>query len=299
MSISSVGSIGQSLAALLAQLTGAKQASSTAAASSATDSSSAASMFSSPAPAAAAPGASNSLTGSATASVSDEILALLTQMQQQTGTQAEPATMPASSVSSTSIGATSSASDPLKQLMSAMDSDDDGTVSQTEMENYIQKQGGTAAQGDALFSALNQGGTGNLTQATLASDLQQAQAQPAGGGGHHHHHHMAPSADQAGNDLLGAMDSDSSDSVDQTEFNAFVSGLGGTSSEASSDFAALDPTNTGAVTASQFSSAVSAFEAAGTASATATNAASPILTLLDAFKQTSASTTGTTANVTA
>ncbi|MGZ6022561.1 MAG: hypothetical protein ACXWLQ_08165 [Rhizomicrobium sp.] len=63
------------------------------------------------------------------------------------------------------------------------------------MEAYVQKLGGTTAQADALFSGLNQGATGDLTKAQLASDLQQAQSM---GSLRHHHHHGVPSATEVG-----------------------------------------------------------------------------------------------------
>lgn len=253
------------------------------------------------APAAAAAGTaspSTALTGTGKAAISDQILALLTLLQQQTGSA--PATPTASATgtapASTTIATASAASDPLSQLISAMDSDGNGSISQTEMEAYVEKQGGTAGQADALFSGLNQGGTGDLTKTQLASDLQNA-VQGAGGGHHHHHHHMPPSADKVANDLVSAMDSSGNGSVDSSEFQSFVTGLGGTSAQASADFAALDPNNTGSVSAAQFSSAIQAFETASNAASTASSGGSPILTLLDAFSQNTAAP-GSTASVT-
>jgi Ca2+-binding EF-hand superfamily protein len=171
-----------------------------------------------------------------------------------------------------------------------MDSNGDGAISQSEMESYIQKQGGTVAEADALFSGLNQGGTGNLTQTQLASDLQQAN----GAGGHHYHHHGLPSADQVGNDLVKAMDTNGNGAVDQSEFQQFVTGLGGTTAQATTDFAALDPNNTGSINAAQFSTAVQAFESASSAASTTSNGTSPILTLLNGFAQNATATTSST-----
>ncbi len=223
-----------------------------------------------------------------TQTLSDQILALLTQLQQ---IAASPAASAASvPPTSTSIATASSASSPLAQLMAAMDSDGDGTVSQSEMESYIQNQGGTKDQADALFAGLKQGSTGNLTQSQLASDLQSAQA--AHGRHHHHHHHGMPSADQVGADFVSAMDSNGDGSVDQSEFSSFVTSQGGTASEAAADFSALDPNGTGSIGAAQFSAAISAFEhASQTVVGTAASAASPVLGLLDAFNQPAASNT--------
>ncbi len=220
--------------------------------------------------------AASGTTTSPTQTLSDEILSLLTQLQQQTQTQGVGAPSSSASIS------TASASDPLSQLMSAMDTDGDGTVSQTEMESYIQNQGGTKDQADALFGALNQGNTGNLTQATLSKDLQQAQAAPPPGGHHHHHHHI-PSADQVGNDLVNAMDTDGDGSVDQSEFSSFMSEIGGSSTDATSDFAALDPNNTGSVTAADFSTAIKAFENASQTANNFGDPSNPLLTLMNGF----------------
>ena len=229
---------------------------------------SATSAASSPASSAAPSGGDgmpdNALKGSSKASISDQILALLVQMQNGTSS-------PSSSASTSSSSLSTSVS-PLSQLMSTLDTDGDGTISQSELETYIEGQGGTQQQADALFAGLNQGGSGNLTQAQLSSDLQGAR--PAGAHGHHHGHHSASSV---ASQLVQAMDTDGDGSVSQSEFQSFVTGLGGTTGQANADFAALDPDNTGAVTTSQFSSAISAFEQAGQGQ----TGASPVLTLLD------------------
>ena len=239
----------------------------------------------------------NGLTGATKTSISNQILALLTQLQQLQGTQATAGQNSGSTsaaatstsiatlgtaASSTPTTSTGTSQDPLSQLFSAMDSNGDGTISQSEMESYIQSQGGTSAEADALYSGLNQGSTGNLTQTQLASDLQQAHAT----GSHHHHHHAEPSADQVGSDLVSAMDTNGNGSVNQSEFQQFVTAQGGTSAEASTDFAALDPTNTGSVNAAQFSTAIKAFESANnSAMDSGSNGASPILTPLDGISQ--------------
>jgi Ca2+-binding EF-hand superfamily protein len=281
MSVGAVGGgLNQYLQSLLKQLT----ANETQSTSAATDPSQTSSDFSVSAndPSSATSGT----TTSPTQTLSDEILSLLTQLQQSTQTQGAGAPSSSASIS------TASASDPLTQLMSAMDSDGDGTVSETEMESYIQNQGGTKDQADGLFTALNQGNTGNLTEATLSKDLQQAQATPPPGG-HRHHHHM-PSADQVGDDLLGAMDTDGDGSVDQSEFNSFMAGIGGSSADATSDFAALDPNNTGSVTAADFSAAIKAFENASQTANNFGDPSNPLLTLMNGF-----AADQTTTNVTA
>jgi len=246
-----------------------------------------------------------SATGTTTApsqTLSDEILALLTQLQQaaQTGGSTTGASTQiqalATQGASTQIAA-ASASDPLTQLMSAMDSNGDGSISETEMESFIQAQGGTKDEADSLFTALNQGSTGNLTQATLSQDLQQGQAAlangPQGPHGAHHHHHHVPSADDVANNLVSAMDTNGNGSVDESEFTSFVSQIGGTSADATADFAALDPNNTGSVSAAQFSTAIKAFETANQTASNLADTSNPLLTLLNGFASTS--TTSVTA----
>jgi Ca2+-binding EF-hand superfamily protein len=287
MSIGSLGSamgLGQDLMSLLSRInsTGA-----TGAASAPADEFGGCSNTSAP-PASGA----NNTTGTSKAQLSGEILALLVKLQQQTssGTAGANASTSISALSASTSIATSS--DPLSQLIAAMDTDGDGKISQTEMESYVENNlGGTAAQADALFSGLNNGGTGNLTATQLQNDLQQA----AGGvHGHHRHHHHgggAPSADQVGNDLVKAMDSDGNGSVSQSEFDTFVTGLGGTTSEADADFASLDPGNTGSVDATAFTNAVTALQSSA--------GQSPVLNLLDAFRSSATTAAGSAVSVTA
>jgi Ca2+-binding EF-hand superfamily protein len=208
----------------------------------------------------------NTLTGSSTGRLSDQILGLLTMMQND----------PGASQSAAGTASSSTLASPLASLVSAIDTDGDGTISQGEMENYIEGKGGTQAQADTLFNALNQNGSGNLTQAQLQSDLQNAA--PMHAHGHHHHHGGGPSADKVGSQLVQAMDTDGDGSVSQSEFENFVTGLGGTTAEADTDFTALNGQNGSGITANQFSSAITAFETANQSGSTAAN---PILTLLD------------------
>ena len=239
------------------------------------------------APTTSCPSPNGMLAGSTKAAISDEILALLTQLQQLAstlgGSQQSSTLVGASSVASvsTAIAPSSTSIDPLSKLFSAIDSNGDGIVSQTELESYVRTIGGTNAEADALFAGLDQNGSGGLTEAQLSSDLQQAQT--AGGTHHRHHGHHAPSAAELGNQLASAIDTNGDGLVSQGEFTSFVTGLGGSTAEAASDFGALDPNNTGSVNAGQIAAAIRAFEQAGNAAGTSASSTSPILTLLDAF----------------
>ena len=89
------------------------------------------------------------------------------------------------------------------------------------------------------------------------------------------------------------MDSDDSGSVSQSEFENFVTGLGGTTSQADADFSALDPNNTGSVTATSFADAVTALQSS------AGSGQSPVLNLLDAFRSNATTAAGSAVSVTA
>ena len=286
MSIGSLGAamgLGQSLFGLLSRI---NSPGATSAASAPADEFGGCSNTSAP----PASGANTTATGPSKAQVSSEILALLVKLQQQTGSSAASTSTSISTLSASTSIATSS--DPLSQLMAAMDTDGDGEISQTEMESYVQtKLGGTTAQADALFAGLNNGGTGNLTATQLQNDLQQANGGVHGHHGHHHHH--GASADQVGNDLVKAMDSDGDGSVSQSEFETFVTGLGGTTSQADADFASLDPGNTGSVGATAFANAVTALQSSAGAGQ------SPVLNLLDAFRSSATTAAGSAVSVTA
>jgi len=296
MSISGIGSYGagspsQLLAALLSKLDStqsATNATSTNSTSSSTDSTVSDSST------------DNSLTGSGKGDLSAQILGLLMMMQNDPNASG-------SATSSTSTSSSTSA-DPLAKLVSAIDTDGDGSITKSEMESYITGKGGTgkggtAGQADSLFSALDQNGSESLTQTQLASDLQNASQSQAPGGTHGHHHHGGPpSADDVASKLVQAMDTSGDGTVSKSEFENFVTSVGGTTDEADTDYAALDTQNSGSVTASQFSDAIKAFEDADsqTQSVAGTASSSPILTLLDVFaKNASSSTNGATANVTA
>jgi Ca2+-binding EF-hand superfamily protein len=186
--------------------------------------------------------------------LSGDVLMALMALQAQSGGAA------ASTVSQ------GSASDPVQQLFSAMDSD--GEVSQSEMESYIEKQGGTQAQADQLFSALNQTGSANggstgISESQMASAVSQAQQAHQAQRNHHHHHHKSggDQADNVANTLLQAMDSDDDGSVSEDEFSNFVTANGGTAQDASADFAALNTSGSNVLTSADFAKAFNAYQA--------------------------------------
>ncbi len=190
--------------------------------------------------------ASTALTGADQSKLSDQILALLVQLQQQTQADGSQTT---NANNSSAAGSGSTISKPVHDLLSAIDSNGDGTVTQSEMETYIQQQGGTQSQADKLFTALAQNGSSGISEDQLASDI--AQGLKAH---HHHHHHQAvdappsSSGDTSSADLasqiFGGLDSDKDGTLSSAELTA--AGLGTadpTLSAASSGTSSSNPSN--------------------------------------------------------
>ena len=224
--------------------------------------------------------------GTGSAALSSEILALLIQLQSQTAStgtsSSSSATSGTSAVSGVSSSASSSTSaNPIASLFSSMDTDGNGTVSQSEFESYIENLGGTSSEADALYSQLDQGSTSGLTEQQLAQDATQYGAP------------MAPpppppqmSASQMADGLVNAMGG-SDGSVTKSEFENFVTSNGGTTSEADADFSALDTSGSGTLTTSDLENAIQNQQTAQSSSSTTI---SPILTWLDSLSQTASGT---------
>ena len=88
----------------------------------------------------------------------------------------------------------------VQQMFEAADTNGDGTISQTEFENFYNKFMGTnsttgtsrssstTAAADQLFQELTgSSGSGQMTQTQFASALKQMMSQKAQGNHHHHH----------------------------------------------------------------------------------------------------------------
>lgn len=221
------------------------------------------------------PDASTALTGADQSRLSDQILALLVQLQQQTTTAASQTTN-ASDGSAPGSGSTSGSTigTPVQALFSAMDSNGDGTVTQSEMENYIQQQGGTQSQADKLFTTLSQNGAGGISQDQVASDV--AQGQKAH---HHHHHHQSAEAPSSSGDtsstdlasqIFAGLDANQDGTLSAAELTA--AGLGTTdptlsaasggpsTSNAPNSLASLDSNGDGTVSANEFATFFASLE---------------------------------------
>ncbi|HZZ80365.1 MAG TPA: EF-hand domain-containing protein [Gemmataceae bacterium] len=214
----------------------------------------------------------NALSGSPTAQVSDMVLGVLVGMQQM------------SDGSSSTATTTSSGSSPLDQVFSAMDTNGDGTVSQSEMETYLEQQGATQGQADAMYASLDQSGSNGISESQMQSALQQG-GQVHHGGGHHHHHGVSGSSSGSAADALEqAMDSNGNGSVDETEFSDFLTQNGGTAAEAEQDFTDLNTSGSGALSTADFASAIQQYQS------NMSNGPSPMLSLIDTLAQNAGST---------
>jgi Ca2+-binding EF-hand superfamily protein len=207
------------------------------------------------------------VTGSNQVSLSNDVLALLVQLQQQNvGAETQV------SAGITASQQTISASDPVLQLFNAMDTNGDGSVSEAEMEAYIEGKGGTQSQADALYAALTQennaSGASGLSEAQFASDVSQAQ-----GPGHHHHHHHgsfalgALASDPAGaaSQIFNALDTNHDGTVSADEFAAAFSpnssaAGSGTAINPSSVFAQIDQNGDGSITSNELGSFITALD---------------------------------------
>jgi Ca2+-binding EF-hand superfamily protein len=226
----------------------------------------------------------NALTGSTTAGLTSETLDALMTLQQLDGSAA---------------GSNSaSTSNPMQQLFSAVDSNGDGSVSQTEMESYIEGVGGTQAQADSLYNAISQNGTSAGASSSGISESQMASAasptQAAQGGGHHHHHRKVQGsgdqADNVANSLLQTLDTNDDGSVGEGEFSNFVTANGGSAAQAASDFSALDTSGSSSLTSADFATAWSNLQAQQTSQSSGTM----MVSLLDAFAKANTTTNSTT-----
>ncbi|HWD48672.1 MAG TPA: EF-hand domain-containing protein [Rhizomicrobium sp.] len=244
----------------------------------------------------------NSLTGSTQGQLSGQVLMTLIAMQQQSDAASGTTATAASSASGTTSNS------PLDQLFSAMDANGDGSVSQNEMESYIENVGGTQAQADSLFSALSgsssASGSTTSTAGISESQMQNAlqQSNPFSGMGHHHLHHHGMSAsngdpaDQVANNLIQAMDTNDDGSVSEDELTSFVTANGGSTSDAQSDFASLDTSGSGSLTSADFAKAWENWQAQQSSQ----SSGAMMVSLLDNFAKASGATaTAATTSVSA
>jgi Ca2+-binding EF-hand superfamily protein len=212
-----------------------------------------------------------------------------------------------------------------QNLFSQIDTNGDGSISKSELEQAVTKAGGSKDAADALYAKLDPNGTGSVSEQQFAQALfgTQSQAQT-----HHHHHHggshpagatdgsatdgssstdgSAPgSASDALTSLFNAdgggagnspvqiaqniftqIDANGDGAITQGELEQAVTAAGGDKSGADALYAKLDPNGTGSVSEQQFTDALQPPSPSGN------TAQDALLALLDQIAQ----GTGTTAS---
>ncbi len=172
-----------------------------------------------------------------------------------------------------------------------MDSDGDGTVTQSELESYIVQQGGTQTEADNLYSMLAQSDSNGITEDDLASQAPPPPPPggPGGPGGGPPPQNSDGSSDATsdlGSKLVSLFDTNGDGTVSQSELENFVTQNGGTTDTADTYFTSLDTTGSGSLSSSDFATAIEKLQ-----ENISNNYTSPILTLLDAFANNTSTTT--------
>jgi Ca2+-binding EF-hand superfamily protein len=140
-----------------------------------------------------------------------------------------------------------------QSLFSQIDSNGDGSISQTELEQAVTKAGGTKEAADALYAKLDPNVTGSVSQQQLAQSLFQAFPH------HHHHHHGGETSPASATDGSSATDSASAADALTSLFNADGGGPGNSPLQiAQNIFAQIDSNGDGSITRSEVEKAVTA-----------------------------------------
>jgi Ca2+-binding EF-hand superfamily protein len=145
-----------------------------------------------------------------------------------------------------------------QNLFSQIDSNGDGSISKTELEQAVTKAGGTKAAADALYAKLDPNGTGSVSEQQFAQVLSQAGLSQAGlfqSMPHHHHHHGGGGGETGAASATGGSAGDALTSL----FNADSGGAGNSPTQiAQNIFSQIDSTGTGAITQGELEQAVTA-----------------------------------------
>jgi Ca2+-binding EF-hand superfamily protein len=196
-----------------------------------------------------------------------------------------------------------------QNLFSQIDSNGDGSISQSELEQAVTAAGGTKAGADALYAKLDPNGTGSVSEQQFAQGLANlSQLGPTQGAphAHHHHHHggggagaddaltslfnadgggAGNSPTQIAQNIFSQIDTGGTGAITQSQLEQAVTAAGGSTSGADALFAKLDPNGTGSVSQQQFIDALQPPSAAGT------TAQDALLALLDPVSQSGGATT--------
>jgi Ca2+-binding EF-hand superfamily protein len=192
-----------------------------------------------------------------------------------------------------------------QSLFSQIDSNGDGVISQSELEQAVTGGGGSKAGADALYAKLDPDGSGAVSGQQFAQSLSQAIP-------HHRHHHHGGGTDGGGatdgsgaadaltslfnadgggaanspmqiaQNMFAQADGNGDGAITQSELEQAVSAAGGSKAGADALFAKLDPGGTGSVSQQQFIDALKPPSASGN------TAQDALLALLDQASQSSA-----------
>lgn len=222
----------------------------------------------------------SSTSGSSMNPLSSEILALLIQLQAQSGSAGASASSSNATTGVTGVSATTSSTtaNPISSFFSSLDTDgsgnSSGTISQSQFESFIENLGGTQSEADTLFTQLTQNNNANgLSEQQLAQDAFGYGPPPP----------PPPSAGQVANNLVNAMGG-SNGQVTKSEFENFVTSNGGTTSEADQDFAALDTSGSSTLSAGDLEKAIENQQQQTTSSTSSTSVS--LLSWLDSLSAT-------------
>ena len=144
-------------------------------------------------------------------------------------------------------GGPPSASDIASQMMSSLDTNGDGVISEDEAQATGRQNASQA------FAALDTNGDGSISQDELTSAVQQS-------GPHrgHHYHHKGASAGDAAGALMNALDTDGQSGLSLNEVTAAVGG-DASSNAIQSGFSALDTDGNGTLSVSELTSAINSY----------------------------------------
>lgn len=142
-------------------------------------------------------------------------------------------------------------------LFKSIDTNNDGSISKSELETAVTKNGGTKAAADALYAQLDPSNTGGISESTFGSSLPPPpfssgvgsvlladQSQQSTGSAASSSN---PLADQLFQQLTGG-----SGTLTQSELEQSVTKAGGTKASADALWKQLDPNGTGSVSEQQF-----------------------------------------------
>jgi len=150
-----------------------------------------------------------------------------------------------------------------QKLFSKIDTNSDGAITQSELENAVNAGGGTTQAADALYALLDPNKTGSVSKQQFAQNLPTppfsdqmgaqliaVQSQQSGGT-------AAGGAGAFAQNLFNQIDGDGDGAITQAELENAVTAAGGSKAAADALYAKLDPNNTGSVSEQQFAQSLS------------------------------------------